>query len=213
MTRDEESAVTASTAPPNARVRAMVEVPILGGRHNATFITFEGLIDTAEHIAIGIGNWHTDPVLVRIHSECLTGDVFGSQRCDCGPQLDEALNWIASGGGLLLYLRQEGRGIGLYAKLDSYLLQNAGLDTFAANEALGYKRDLRDFTVAAQMLRALEREHVTLISNNPQKERALRQNGIDIVERRETGVFVTPHNHAYLWAKRVRDGHNIALEE
>ena len=109
------------------------------------------------------------PPLVRIHSECFTGDVLGSERCDCGPQLLEAVRRIAQVGGLLLYLRQEGRGIGLYAKLDAYALQDAGLDTYEANLALGYREDARNYTVAAQMLGALGLDRVALLSNNPDK--------------------------------------------
>ena len=112
--------------------------------------------------------------LVRPHSECLTGDVFGSQRCDCGPQLREAVERIADSGGFLLYLRQEGRGIGLYAKLDAYALQDTGLDTYEANLALGHGEDERSYLVAAQMLHALGVSRVALLSNNPDKARQLR---------------------------------------
>jgi GTP cyclohydrolase II len=122
----------------------------------AEVVTFHGLADGAEHVALVLG----DPgpaatALVRLHSECLTGDVFGSARCDCGPQLREAVERIAGTGGVLLYLRQEGRGIGLYNKLDAYALQNQGLDTYQANLALGLPEDARDYTAAAQMLAAL----------------------------------------------------------
>ena len=117
---------------------------------------------------------------MRLHSECLTGDVFGSQRCDCGPQLREAVERIATAGGFLLYLRQEGRGIGLYAKLDAYALQDDGLDTYDANLALGFGADERDYTVAAQMLLALGVRRVALLTNNPDKVHQLERLGIEV---------------------------------
>src|SRR5690242_17513047 len=149
-------------APP-AEVRTRVTVPLAfpdGYTTTAEVFTFTGLADGREHLALGLGDWRAaltapDGPLVRPHSECLTGDVFGSQRCDCGPQLREAAERITDTGGLLLYLRQEGRGIGLYAKLDAYALQDAGLDTYEANVALGHGEDERDYTAAAQMLLAL----------------------------------------------------------
>ena len=121
--------------------------------------------------------------LVRLHSECLTGDVFGSERCDCGPQLREGVEAVAATGGFLLYLRQEGRGIGLYAKLDAYALQDTGMDTYEANLALGHGEDERDYTAAAQMLSALGANSIRLLSNNPDKAAQLTAHGISVSER------------------------------
>src|ERR1700712_5697330 len=164
---------TAAVATPVATERTRVTVPLRfpdGYATTAEVITFAGLVDGKEHLALALGDVRNAAVpLVRAHSECLTGDVFGSERCDCGPQLREAVETIATTGGYLLYLRQEGRGIGLYAKLDAYALQDVGLDTYQANLALGYREDERDYTVAAQMLQALGLTRVALLSNNPDK--------------------------------------------
>jgi GTP cyclohydrolase II len=149
--------------------------------------------------------------LVRLHSECLTGDVFGSQRCDCGPQLREAVEEIAREGGFLLYLRQEGRGIGLYEKLDAYALQDQGLDTYQANEALGHPADARDYTAAAQMLTALGHTTIALLSNNPDKGAQLQALGISVATRRPTGVFARAANRRYLETKIFTTGHTIDL--
>ena len=149
--------------------------------------------------------------LVRVHSECLTGDVLGSERCDCGPQLREALERIDREGGFLLYLRQEGRGIGLYAKLEAYRLQDAGLDTYAANRALGHPEDGRDYTVAAQMLAALGVRRVRLLSNNPDKADQLERLGVTVVEHVPTGVHLTAANRGYLAAKVRHRSHGLDL--
>jgi GTP cyclohydrolase II len=147
--------------------------------------------------------------LVRPHSECLTGDVLGSERCDCGPQLREAVARISDAGGYLLYLRQEGRGIGLYDKLDAYALQDQGLDTYDANLALGHDPDERDYTVAAQMLLALGAPTIALLSNNPDKRTQLLDNGIEIVEQLPTDVHLSATNARYLSAKAERGGHTL----
>ena len=148
------------------------------------------------------------PVLVRMHSECLTGDVFGSQRCDCGAQLDLALRRIAAEErGVLLYLRQEGRGIGLAAKLDAYVLQDQGLDTVEANERLGFPADPRDYRIAAEMLKALGVWEVRLLSNNPRKLAALAQLGLRLAERVPLRVAATDESRGYLETKRRKMGH------
>jgi GTP cyclohydrolase II len=161
---------------PAATIRTRVTVPLRlsdGYATTARVYSFDGLVDGREHLAFGLGDRAGAPdragadgsvPLVRPHSECLTGDVFGSERCDCGPQLREAVERIAAVGGFLLYLRQEGRGIGLYAKLDAYALQDAGLDTYEANVALGHGEDERDYAAAAQMLGALGVDRVALLA-------------------------------------------------
>jgi GTP cyclohydrolase II len=149
--------------------------------------------------------------LVRLHSECLTGDVFGSQRCDCGPQLREAVELIAQVGGYLLYLRQEGRGIGLYGKLDAYGLQDGGLDTYEANVALGFSADARDYTVAAQMVSALGVGSLALLSNNPDKAAQLARLGVTVTEVVPTGVHVNDTNARYLETKASRGAHTFRL--
>jgi len=191
------------------RIRTSLTMPIRlqGWSTVAEVHTFDGLADGAEHLAIRLGEPGPVP-LVRVHSECLTGDVLGSERCDCGPQLHEAVRRIEVEGGYLLYLRQEGRGIGLYAKLDAYVLQDEGLDTYEANRALGYAEDERDYTVAAQMLRALGETRVALLSNNPDKAAQLATLGVEIVERVPTAAHLSTSNGRYLAAK-VRHGHHL----
>ena len=198
-----------------AGVRTRVRVPLRFGDGygvTAELTTFHGLADEREHLAVGLGTLAEGAVpLVRLHSECLTGDVFGSARCDCGPQLREAVERIAERGGYLLYLRQEGRGIGLYNKLDAYALQDQGLDTYAANAALGLPEDARDYTAAAQMLDTLGAPRIDLLSNNPDKARQLTAHGIEVRTRVSTGVHATPHNLKYLFAKADQTHHSIDL--
>lgn len=166
--------------------------------------------DTAEHVALIIGEPSDAPPLVRVHSECLTGDALGSLKCDCGPQLADALAAIAaSGWGILLYLRQEGRGIGLVNKLRAYALQDQGFDTVDANLRLGFADDERDFTVAARMLAKVSRSEVRLLTNNPKKVAALEAEGIKVVEQVPLNVDANVHNRAYLDAKRDRSGHQL----
>ncbi|MET8288710.1 GTP cyclohydrolase II [Streptomyces sp. RPA4-2] len=200
---------------PTATVRTRVAVPLRFGDGysvDAELVTFHGLADGREHLAVVLGEPGANP-LVRLHSECLTGDVFGSARCDCGPQLREAVERISERGGVLLYLRQEGRGIGLYNKLDAYALQDQGLDTYAANAALGLPEDDRDYTAAAQMLRALGVGSLDLLSNNPDKAEQLRDLGIEVSHRVPTGVFTTAHNVRYLRAKVLQTQHTLPLPE
>lgn len=193
-------------------IRTEVNIPIAGGRYSGTFFTFNGLVDGLEHVAIGLGSWRTVATpTVRLHSECLTGDVFGSQRCDCGHQLHESMDRIQEAGGVLIYLRQEGRGIGLYNKLASYVLQTEGMDTYQANAALGFGADLRDYAAAAQILQALALDRVALLTNNPKKAEQLRGNGIHVERVLGTGVFVNPHNRAYLQAKSASAGHSLTM--
>jgi GTP cyclohydrolase II len=155
-----------------------------------------------------------DPVLVRVHSECLTGDVFGSTRCDCGPQLQAALDAIvAKGWGTLLYLRQEGRGIGLHAKIQAYHLQDEGADTLDANLMLGLPADGRDYAIAAEMLQSLKVNDVELLTNNPLKVEQLENHGINVVARTPLIVGVTDNNRAYLSTKGERMGHHIRDED
>lgn len=204
-----------------ASVRTQVGAPLRfadGYSTRARLITFTGLADDREHLAVGLGPL-TDlsaggaTPLVRIHSECLTGDVLGSQRCDCGAQLREAVVQIAAVGGYLLYLRQEGRGIGLYDKIDAYALQDSGLDTYEANLALGHGADERDYTVGAQMLHALGASTIRLLSNNPDKTRQLTQHGVSVVEQVPTGVHLSAANSRYLRAKAGRGDHTLYLPD
>lgn len=197
-----------------AKIRANVPVPLTEKAVPTRFVSFEGLNDAKEHIAIIYGEpAKQDEPLVRIHSECLTGDVFGSQRCDCGEQLHEAQRIMSAEGGVLLYLRQEGRGIGLYNKLDAYALQDQGIDTYKANEMLGFDHDARDFTPAIDMLKALGITKVRLLSNNPHKADELHQAGIEVTERIETGVYINQYNAEYLKAKVEQQDHKIKIKK
>ena len=211
--------------PPAATIRTQVPLPLGfadGYATTARVYTFDGLVDGREHLALGLGD-RAGPLtagsrpdatpLVRPHSECLTGDVLGSQRCDCGAQLREAVERIADVGGYLLYLRQEGRGIGLYAKLDAYALQDSGLDTYDANLALGFGADERDYTVAAQMLQALGLPRVALLSNNPDKAAQLSDLGVTVTELVPTGLHLSAANSDYLAAKARRGGHRLPVPQ
>ena len=171
-------------------------------------VAFRASDDGQEHVALVVGAFGGKPPLVRLHSECLTGDVFGSLKCDCGPQLKEALHIIGqSGGGVLLYLRQEGRGIGLANKIRAYALQDRGLDTVDANQRLGFADDERDYGHAASMLRALGIDAVRLLTNNPSKVDGLEAAGIKVAERVPHHMPANPHNADYLATKRKKSGH------
>jgi len=161
-----------------------------------------------EAVALVMGDVHSAPPLVRIHSQCLTGDVFHSLRCDCRQQLEMALGMIRDlGAGILIYEQQEGRGIGLMAKLQAYELQDSGLDTVEANERLGFKADQRDFALPGEMLKALGVSRVRLLSNNPEKVEALERAGVEVVERVPCEVAASPHAEEYLKTKKEKLGH------
>ena len=173
------------------------------------FIVFEDRVHKDQHLALIKGDIDPRfPVMVRVHSECMTGDVFRSKRCDCGDQLQTAMSRIASeGSGVLLYMRQEGRGIGLVNKLKAYALQDQGLDTVEANEALGFKADLRDYGIGAQILRSLGLQQIRLLTNNPKKISGLQGYGLTIVERLSLEMSANSSSINYLQTKKIKLGH------
>lgn len=202
-----------------ATVRREVPLPVRlpdGSLAPARLFSFDGLCDGREHVALALGDRACEGAgpglgvpLVRLHSECLTGDVFGSERCDCGPQLQEAFARIGEVGGYLLYLRQEGRGIGLYNKIDAYALQETGMDTYEANVALGFSEDERDYAVAAQMMLGLGVHRINLLSNNPDKTAQLKAAGIHVDRRVPTGLHLSAANGRYLAAKARLGRHRL----
>jgi GTP cyclohydrolase II len=190
-----------------ATIVARATLP-LDGLPPSQMVSFRDPASGEDHVALVTGAFGGEPPLVRLHSECLTGDVFGSLKCDCGPQLQQALRLIGdSGGGVLLYLRQEGRGIGLANKLRAYQLQDRGLDTVDANRRLGFADDERDYRMAAAMLRALGIDRVRLLTNNPAKVAGLAHEGIAVTERVAHHMPTNPHNADYIATKRSRSGH------
>jgi GTP cyclohydrolase II len=192
---------------PSVEIVARAKLP-LEDMPPTQIVAFRASDDGQEHVALVVGAFGGKPPLVRLHSECLTGDVFGSLKCDCGPQLKTALHIIGDfGGGVLLYLRQEGRGIGLINKIRAYSLQDRGFDTVDANRRLGFADDERDYGHAAAMLRALGIEEVRLLTNNPNKVKGLEAAGIKVVERVAHQMPANPHNADYLATKRKRSGH------
>jgi len=196
-------------------VRRAASAPLPTEYGEFTAVAYENDVDRHQHVALVKGSWRPDePVLARVHSKCLTGDVFGSERCDCGPQLHAALKQISRAGkGVLLYLDQEGRGIGLVNKLRAYNLQDQGLDTAEANVRLGFKPDLRDYGIGAQILRDLGVGKMRLLTNNPKKIVGLEGYGLEVVERVPIEMPPSRSNRAYLKAKRDKLGHLLTLPE
>jgi GTP cyclohydrolase II len=193
------------------KVRDIVEIPLGKEGQKVRFHTFDNLDDGQEHLLLSFGEPDPEQPLVRVHSQCLTGDVFGSQRCDCGQQLAEALEVLEREGGYLLYLQQEGRGIGLYRKLAAYLLQDQGFDTYAANRHLGFPDDLREYRSAAAMLQAVGVTRVRLITNNLDKVEQLERYGVQVSERISTAVYLTHFNREYLEAKMEYAKHCLKI--
>jgi GTP cyclohydrolase II len=193
----------------NLRIATHAALPVRANAR-AEIYAFRSDADASDHIALVIGVRDDSPPVVRLHSECLTGDILGSLKCDCGPQLDEALAQISGAQwGVLLYLRQEGRGIGLINKLRAYALQDQGFDTVDANIRLGFAVDSRDFSIAAQMLKLLSIPAVRLLTNNPKKVAGLAAEHIDVVEQLPLKILANPHNADYLATKRDRTGHML----
>jgi GTP cyclohydrolase II len=201
--------IWAYESPDALRIVSRAKLPV-AEFEGATMVAFRGRDAGQEHVALVIGEPNGSVPLVRLHSECLTGDVFGSLKCDCGPQLHSALHAIAeSGWGVLLYLRQEGRGIGLINKLRAYQLQDQGFDTVDANLRLGLPVDARGYGIAARMLKLLGQERIRLLTNNPLKVAGLEKAGIAVAERVPHALPANPHNARYLDTKRTRTGHKL----
>ena len=201
--------VAAFTDSASLAIVARARLPVAANA-DAEIIAFRSDADASDHIALVIGQRDQNPPVVRLHSECLTGDVLASLKCDCGPQLHEALHQISDAQwGILLYLRQEGRGIGLINKLRAYALQDQGFDTVDANIRLGFAVDARDFAVAARMLALLGVSELKLLTNNPQKVNGLKAEGLKILEQLPLKIAANPHNADYLDTKRDRTGHKL----
>lgn len=194
-------------------VRQVARTPLPTPYGQFTAVAYENLINGEHHLALVMGDVDDGrSVLVRVHSECLTGDVFGSLRCDCGPQLAMAMRMVAQEGrGLVLYMRQEGRGIGLLNKLRAYELQDQGLDTVEANQRLGFPADLRDYGIGAQILADLGVRCIRLLTNNPRKVVGLAGHGLEVVERVPIAIPPTEQNRAYLQTKREKLGHLLEM--
>ena len=192
-------------------IKKEVEVKLPTGHGNFELIAYRQVTSGQEHLALIKGAWEKDePILVRVHSSCMTGDIFGSCRCDCGPQLHKAMEMIEEAGkGVIVYMNQEGRGIGLLNKLKAYKLQEGGKDTVEANQALGFKPDERDYGVGAQILRDLGVSKIKLMTNNPTKRAGLIGYGLEIVEVVPLEIASNEHNKLYLQTKRDKMGHLI----
>ncbi len=197
-------------------VKRMVETD-LPSKHGGDFkmIIYENIVDVHHHIALIKGKWEpNEEVLVRVHSECLTGDALGSMRCDCGDQLETAMNTIAKAGkGVIVYMRQEGRGIGFLNKMKAYALQDRGRDTVEANEELGFDADLRDYGIGAQILRDLGLKKIRLLTNNPKKIVGLEGYGLEVTGRVPIEIEPKPHNLRYLSTKKKRMGHLLDIKD
>ncbi|RXJ74106.1 GTP cyclohydrolase [Veronia nyctiphanis] len=198
-----------------AKIRTRVDFRVgTGSQFPAEILSFEGLDSDKEHVALIFQQADQEQAipLVRMHSECLTGDVFHSSRCDCGEQLEETIQMMGKVGGILLYLRQEGRGIGLYNKLDAYELQSQGMNTYEANNHLGFPDDLRDFKDAADMLKALGVNNIRLVTNNPKKIREIQGYGIELEEVIGTQAHIKDGNKQYLKTKVAHGKHKLSID-
>ncbi len=195
-------------------IKREVEVDMPTQHGNFRLVAFRQTTNNMEHLALIKGEWQKDePILVRVHSSCATGDIFGSCRCDCGPQLQKAMEMVEKAGkGVILYMNQEGRGIGLLNKLKAYKLQEEGRDTVEANLELGFKMDERDYGVGAQILRNLGVSKMRLLSNNPKKRAGLIGYGLEIVENVPIEIKANPYNLNYLKTKREKMGHELKMD-
>lgn len=201
--------VAALLTPARLEIAARARLPVAASE-TAEIVAFRSPEEASDHVALVIGKRDGHPPVVRLHSECLTGDVLGSLKCDCGPQLHAALHAMADAPwGVLLYLRQEGRGIGLVNKLRAYALQDQGYDTVDANLRLGFPVEARDFAIAGRMLKLLNIPRIRLMTNNPEKVARLEKEGVEVIERLPLALPTNPHNAQYLATKRDRTGHQL----
>jgi len=193
-------------------IEKQIDVDLPTEMGNFKLHAFRQITNDQTHLALVKGKWEKDePILVRVHSSCITGDIFGSCRCDCGPQLEAAMQMVEKEGkGVIVYMNQEGRGIGLFNKLKAYKLQEQGRDTVEANEDLGFKADYRDYGVGAQILRSLDVHKIKLMSNNPKKRSGLIGYGLEIVENIAIEIDSNEHNEFYLKTKRDKLGHRLS---